>query len=576
MKAIIDSFDEVACAPGGIERLRKLVLELAVRGKLVEQDPKDEPASVLIEKIREEKISRRAAETRRGRGNRSAELPPITEEEKPFDLPRGWEWVRMGEIGSIIGGGTPKTDNPEYWTNATIPWITPADLNSYKDVYISKGRKNITAKALEESSAQILPAGTVLFSSRAPIGYVAIAANKIATNQGFKSCIPHDVRLNLYLYYFLKSAADIIDTHASGTTFKEVSGKEVAKILVPLPPLAEQSRIVARVQELMGALDGLEEREKLAEEVRRKALTAALAELAGAQAGKAGSKAWKRLADGFDCLVDSVDDVKELRKTILELAVRGRLVEQDPKDEPASVLLEKIRQEKASRGGAETRRGRGKRSNELPPVSDEEKPFELPRGWEWVRLGELGNIISGGTPASGNIDYWENADVPWVCPKDMKQPTITKTLDYISMKAVAESNLEIVNPGTLLLVVRGMILVRKVPSAIAMVPLTINQDMKALIPHVLGIATFLSLCIDGNNNFLLDLVEHSSHGTCKLETPKLMNFIIALPPLAEQARIVARVEELFRVCDELERGLGERDKAAKGFADAAVARALAG
>ena len=166
-----------------------------------------------------------------------------------------WRTAQLHEIGDIVSGGTPSTNNPEYWEDGTIPWITPADLSGYSPKHISEGNRNITSKGLTESSARLMPKGSVLFSSRAPIGYVVIADNEVCTNQGFKSVVPHNVEHSEFLYYFLRASVDEIRSRASGTTFKEISGREFGKTIITLPPLAEQRRIVAAIEAAFEQLD---------------------------------------------------------------------------------------------------------------------------------------------------------------------------------------------------------------------------------------------------------------------------------------------------------------------------------
>ena len=174
-------------------------------------------------------------------------------------LPEGWRFQKLAEIGKIISGGTPSTSVPEYW-NGDISWISPADLTGYKKKEISRGAKSITKEGLKKSSAKLMPKGSVLFSSRAPIGYVAIASNELATNQGFKSIIPNDNTDSSYLYYFLKSAKRMAEDVASGTTFKEISLSKFADLSIPLPPLLIQTAIVAKIEELFSELDkGIEQ-----------------------------------------------------------------------------------------------------------------------------------------------------------------------------------------------------------------------------------------------------------------------------------------------------------------------------
>ena len=165
--------------------------------------------------------------------------------ETPFDLPESWVFARLKHIGEVIGGGTPKTNIDEYW-DGNIPWLTPADS------------RTITELGLKSSSAQMLPQNSILYSSRAPIGYIAIAANPISTNQGFKSVVPYNSTMSPYLYYCLKARTSDIVQRATGTTFKEISGSEMAETIIPLPPINEQQRIFDKVMQLLEVLFAIE------------------------------------------------------------------------------------------------------------------------------------------------------------------------------------------------------------------------------------------------------------------------------------------------------------------------------
>ena len=234
-----------------IKQAKSKVLEMAVRGELVPQNPNDEPASVLLERIKKEQKSSKSK-------GKTTEHNTHYEEELPFDIPENWVWCRLGEIGEIISGGTPSTSNDNYW-NGNISWITPADLSNYKEKYISRGKRNISIEGLENSSAKIICKGSVLFSSRAPIGYVVISEKEVTTNQGFKSISPYIENSEHYIYYFLLAEKENISLKASGTTFKELSGTEFGKIFIPLPPLAEQYRIVEKIAHIFAVLEELEE-----------------------------------------------------------------------------------------------------------------------------------------------------------------------------------------------------------------------------------------------------------------------------------------------------------------------------
>ena len=234
------------------QTLRASVLAAAVRGDLNERS--QEHARDLLLQIQNEKQALQA----KGSLKKTKAPTLVTADEVPFDIPENWVWVRLGEIGQIISGGTPKTTHSEYWENGDIPWITPADMRSLNSKYIERGARNITKLGLKSSSAQLLPKGSVLFSSRAPIGYVAIAQNEMATNQGFKSVAPFKTEMSEYLYFVLLALKSEIEKLGTGTTFKEVSGTTVANVAIPLPPLSEQQAIVEKLNRLLAEIDALE------------------------------------------------------------------------------------------------------------------------------------------------------------------------------------------------------------------------------------------------------------------------------------------------------------------------------
>ena len=220
-----------------VKQTKNQVLNYAIAGKLTYQDPNDEPAEALLKRIG--KTTTTAADT-------------------PYEkLPKGWAWCRLGDIGEIIGGGTPSTSIEEYW-NGEISWITPADLSNYSDKYIAQGKRNITELGLDNSSAKLIPKGSILFSTRAPIGYVVIADRPLSTNQGFKSLSLSVNMSEEFVYYFLLAEKERIKLLASGTTFQELSASAFSKILIPLPPLAEQHRIVEKIETYFSFLDTIE------------------------------------------------------------------------------------------------------------------------------------------------------------------------------------------------------------------------------------------------------------------------------------------------------------------------------
>lgn len=184
----------------------------------------------------------------------------VSADEQPYQVPGNWCWVEIGKITSIQSGGTPSTSHEEYYEDGDIPWISPADLSGYNDIYIRNGNKYITQLGLEKSSARLLPKDTVCLSSRAPIGYVVIAENELCTNQGFKSFLPSKAFIPKYLYWYLKANKDMLESMASGTTFLELSGTKASQVMFPLPPLAEQRRIVEQIENLLSKLDEAKEK----------------------------------------------------------------------------------------------------------------------------------------------------------------------------------------------------------------------------------------------------------------------------------------------------------------------------
>ena len=271
----------------------------------------------------------------------------------PWEIPASWEWRKIGEVTTIVGGGTPKTSDPNNFEGGETPWITPADLSGYKEKYISSGARNITEKGLNSSSARLLPANAVLFSSRAPIGYTAIASQPVTTNQGFKSFILPSEIDSSFFYFYLHRAKETIESLGGGTTFKEISGTTAATIPLVVAPLPEQHRIVAEIETQFTRLD------------------ASVAALRRAQA-----------------------NLKRYRASVLKDACDGRLVPTEAElarsegreYEPAGVLLDRILAERRARWESQEKR-RGKYKEPVPP--DMSGLPELPEGWVWGTVEQL-------------------------------------------------------------------------------------------------------------------------------------------------------------------------------------------
>ena len=288
---------------------REAILSKAFSGELTEKwrgENHSENARELLVKINDEKLKLwedecKKAEDEGRKKPAKPKLKTIDEmlvgaEEEPYRLPNNWIWTRLGDITNVVSGGTPSTSKEEYY-NGNIPWITPKDLSNYKEKYILNGARNITEEGLKKSSAVLLPINSVLMSSRAPIGYVVINKKEVSTNQGFKSFTPSISYIPEYLYHYLKKSKNYLESIATGTTFKELSGDKAKKIIFPLPPLEEQKEIVRVLDKVF------EEENRISE------------------------------------LISLENKIEILEKTILDRAFRGELGTGNNDDEPAIELL---------------------------------------------------------------------------------------------------------------------------------------------------------------------------------------------------------------------------------------------
>jgi type I restriction enzyme S subunit len=408
-----------------------------------------------------------------------------------LNYPDHWNVKNLGELGQIASGGTPSTKVLEYW-DGNISWITPADLTNYNGKFIAKGKRNLSESGLKKSSAKILPKGTILFSSRAPIGYITISANDICTNQGFKNIIPSKEVFNEYLYYYLKSAKNIAIELASGTTFKELSAHGFAKIPVPVPPLPEQHRIVEKIEELFSELD-----------------------------------------NGIANLKDAKEQLKIYRQSLLKWAFEGRL------------------------------------------TNEEVKEGELPEGWRVYPLNEIGNWKGGGTPSKSRNDFWENGNIPWVSPKDMKSKIIFTTIDKITSLAIKSSSTNLIESGSVLFVVRSGIIRRTLPVAITEFEVTINQDMQAFTPFN-ALPEYIYWFVQAKNDEIRK--ECSKGGTTveSIETFLLKRYPIPVSTLNEQKKIVNEIESRFYIVDQMEQNIDESLQQAEALRQSILKSAFEG
>jgi type I restriction enzyme S subunit len=388
VETFITNFAHLADAPNGVRKLRELILQLAVQGKLVPQDPEDEPASVLLERIKVKKERL----IKEGVIKKSKKPSPINDHDKHFELPEKWEWARLGNTLFKLTDGT--HHSPTNMESGEYKYVTAKNIKN--DGIQLSNITYVTKEVHGEIFSRCNPEkGDLLYiKDGATTGIAAI--NNLDEPFSMLSSVallklPKEI-LNRYLLHVLRSAFfyDLMREGMSGVAITRVTLTKMNNALVPLPPLAEQHRIVAKVDQLMSLCDELEARQQKQQQRRVRLNNAALDALLTTHEPHEFADHWQRISTNFDLLYDHPETIAKLRAAILQLAVHGKLVPQDPNDEPASVLLEKIEAEKPEL----TQKKRGKRSAELAAVNPDKVPFDVPDNWDWARFGHIAFIAS--------------------------------------------------------------------------------------------------------------------------------------------------------------------------------------
>ena len=561
---LVRHFDLIAQAPGGVARLRELILTLAVQGKLVPQDMSDEPASELLKKIRAEK-DRLIAE---GKIKRDKPLAEIADEEKPFELPGGWHWMRLASVGDwAIGSGFPVES--QGMQNLPVLFAKVSDMNlPGNEKFLYSANNSIDYVTVDKLRVNVHQAGTVVFPK---IGG-AIATNKrrilvkpTAIDNNCLGITPSAGIATNYLYLLLTSID--FTKYQAGTSVPALSQGTLGEIVIGLPPLAEQSRIVTRVEELMQLCDALEASGQLEAKQHAQLAGTLLGTLAQSESPKALADNWQRIATHFDVLLDRPEAVDALEQTILQLAVRGLLVPQDPTDEPASVLLQKIRTEKDHL----IAQGKIKRDKPLPPITDEEKPFELPQGWSFARISELVEMLNGyafksewfkpsGTRLLRNLNI-SHGYVDWSQPACIDTNTANEfsQFDLKVGDVVLSLDRPIISTGLKYAVIQQ-----------ADLPCLLLQRVARLTPHPIAMSLeFLELWLQ-SDLFVGTIDPGRSNGVPHISTKQVGELIVGLPPMTEQSRIVTRVNELRGLCADLRKRLTAGQAVQLHLADALV------
>ncbi|RBP42856.1 restriction endonuclease subunit S [Garciella nitratireducens] len=473
------------------QRLKDKILQLAIQGKLVEQDKNDEPASELLQRIKEE----RDKLVREGKIRKPKKLPPIEEDEKPFEIPEGWEWVRFQEVLDVRDG---THDTPKYMDTG-IPLITSKNLvngeinfNDIKFISIEDHKKISERSNVENED--------ILFAMIGSIG------NPVIVNENLEFSIKNvalfkyykkGLIIPKYLYYYLFFAQEEMKKQSSGGVQSFVSLTFLRNYIFPLPPLAEQKRIVEKVDELFALIDELDSNKK-----------------------------------------DLLEVINLTRNQVLQEAIQGKLVEQNPEDEPASVLIQRIKEERDKL----VREGKIRKPKKLPPIKEEEKPFAIPEGWEWVRLGEIALIKMGQSPKGDTVNDNEGME--------FHQGKV-----YFGEKYLNKSDKYTTNPkkvaqsGDILLSVRAPVGTINITDR----EVCIGRGLCAISGLGDIIKTYYFYTILALEEYL---IKKATGTTFLAVTASTVNeMIIPLPPLAEQKRIVEKVDMIMEMLDKLEKEL---------------------
>ena len=480
--------------------LKNSILQLAIQGKLVEQREEEGSAKELLKAIEAEKKQL----IKEGKIKKQKKLPEISEEEIPFDIPGSWEWVRLGEIGSWSSGATPSRSNPKYY-DGNIPWLKTGDLN---DGNIREVPEFISEEALQKTSVRLNPTGSVLMAMYgATIGKLGILEIEATTNQACCACIPYSIIYNKYLFYFLMGQRRVYIKMGAGGAQPNISKEKIVNSLIPLPSPEEQKRIVAKIEELMPLVEKYDQVYSEVEELNKK----------------------------FP---------EDMQKSILQYAIQGKLVEQREEEGTAEELYKQIQKEKKKLFEED----KIKKQKKLPEITDEEILFDIPESWKWVRLEDIFQI----NPRNDAEDDTKVSFIPMALIED----------GYLSKYVYEEKLWSEVKKGYTHFKSNDIVLAKITPCfqnlKSAIMKELINSvgagttELHVFRPYI-GTYNDYYLWLFKSPQFISTCVKNmtGTAGQKRVPTNYIKNFAVPLPPLEEQRRIVARIEELLPYCQQL-------------------------
>ena len=552
-----ENFRLLSDAPNGVKMLREMILQLAVQGKLVPQDTNDEPASVLLEKIKAEK----ARLVKEGKLKKSMPLPPIEAGEVPFEVPAEWEWVRLGSMALRIGSGSTPRGGKSVYVDDGVPFLRSQNVwNS--GLMLSNVALIPPSIHRKMKNTHVLPGDILLNITGASLGRCALVSSdfgeaNVSQHVSIIRTVAPETRRFLHGAMRSPFVQSMVWGRQVGMAREGLSKKVLELFELPVPPRAEQHRIVAKVDELMALCDELEERQVRQVEVRGKANGAALDRLLNATDADDFAHHWQRICDHFDILYDNPDNVAELRMAILQLAVQGKLVPQDPNDEPVDSFLRRlVRADRWPNPATTKTSGREKSPDNIAgqsAIAVGDLRLREVSGWKWMPLLHHARLEAGHAPSRRHPEYWDG-EVPWVGLKDARAShggVIQATLQHTNELGLANSAARKLPAGTVCLSRTASIGYALILGA----EMATSQDFinwvccDALSPQWL-LTLFLA-----EQGSLRRFAKGTTHKTIYFPVAKA--FHVHVPPLPEQHRIVAKVDELMALCDEFENGLRE-------------------
>lgn len=557
----------------GIKKLRELILELAVRGKLVPQDPNDEPASELLKRIAAEK----AELVKQGKIKKQKPLPEISEDEKPFELPEGWEWTSLNEI-ALINPKIEVTNDEQEISFVPMPCISTR-FDGTHDQEIKKWgevKKGYTHFADGDIAlAKITPcfenSKAVIFEGLK--NGVGVGTTELHVARPLSSELNLQyILLNIKAPHYL-TIGELQMTGSAGQ--KRVPRSFFENYPIPFPPKTEQVRIVETFSELMSLCDQLEQQSLTSLEAHQQLVETLLATLTDSQNEKELAENWSRINQHFDTLFTTEASIDALKQTILQLAVMGKLVPQDPNDEPASELLKRIEQEKARL----VKQGKIKKQKPLPPISDEEKPFELPQGWEWCRLGNLAHNSEAGWSPQCEVsprvdDNWgvlKISSVTWSEFNPNENKALPKHLEPKIEYEVKARDFLISRANTADLVARSVVVPDSPPNHLMLSDKIIRFQFSKLVD-----ANYINLVNNSkySRTYYSEVAGGTSSSMKNVSRIQVSSLLVALPSYNEQLNIVEKVRNLTLLCEHLKSRLQSAQQTQFHLADALTDAAL--